>query len=257
MRTFLIAAAAAVLAAPAGATVVDFTNVKATWINPVGGSGIVYSGNGTQNASIRWGTPSGQPQKSGYNFTASSLSFTVDPPSASAVGTLGTFTHFNFPISSGTGISALQLEFNTDILLDGVFYDNVSFIYDFDHWETPNQSNPCANGGPNNQGVNVNGCADRVRTTFNEQSSGFTISKDGVDYLYALDVIGFLNNGQPVTEFWTVENKTNVAEIRAMVRLYSEIGTGVPEPATWAMLIAGFGLVGVASRRRGIARTAA
>jgi hypothetical protein len=27
-------------------------------------------------------------------------------------------------------------------------------------------------------------------------------------------------------------------------------GGGVPEPATWAMMIAGFGLVGAASRRR-------
>jgi hypothetical protein len=31
---------------------------------------------------------------------------------------------------------------------------------------------------------------------------------------------------------------------------------GVPEPATWAMMIMGFGLVGFAARRRGIAATA-
>lgn len=33
--------------------------------------------------------------------------------------------------------------------------------------------------------------------------------------------------------------------------------TAVPEPATWAMLILGFGLVGVAARRRGVARVSA
>ena len=32
--------------------------------------------------------------------------------------------------------------------------------------------------------------------------------------------------------------------------------TGTPEPATWAMLVAGFGLVGVAARRRGVAAPA-
>jgi hypothetical protein len=31
----------------------------------------------------------------------------------------------------------------------------------------------------------------------------------------------------------------------------------IPEPGTWAMMIAGFGLVGAAARRRGVARTAA
>jgi hypothetical protein len=30
----------------------------------------------------------------------------------------------------------------------------------------------------------------------------------------------------------------------------ADVATGVPEPATWAMMIAGFGLVGAASRRR-------
>jgi hypothetical protein len=33
--------------------------------------------------------------------------------------------------------------------------------------------------------------------------------------------------------------------------------SNVPEPATWAMLIAGFGAVGVAARRRRTVRTAA
>ena len=35
--------------------------------------------------------------------------------------------------------------------------------------------------------------------------------------------------------------------------LAGEVGAGVPEPASWAMLIAGFGLVGAAARRRRVA----
>lgn len=34
----------------------------------------------------------------------------------------------------------------------------------------------------------------------------------------------------------------------------AEVGGPVPEPASWAMMIAGFGLVGAAMRRRGMAR---
>ncbi len=37
---------------------------------------------------------------------------------------------------------------------------------------------------------------------------------------------------------------------RANVSLTIDSGAGVPEPATWALMIAGFGLVGAASRRR-------
>ena len=36
----------------------------------------------------------------------------------------------------------------------------------------------------------------------------------------------------------------------------SDVGPGVPEPATWAMLISGFGLVGAAARRRRLATSA-
>jgi hypothetical protein len=35
------------------------------------------------------------------------------------------------------------------------------------------------------------------------------------------------------------------------------IGGGVPEPATWALMLGGFGLAGVALRRRGLASVAA
>lgn len=261
MKKLLAATAFAALATaaiPANAAIIDFTNIQATWQNPTGGSSVSYSGNGTDNATISWGTPSGQSQKSSYTFTAAANpSFTVNPPAGSAVGTIGTFTHNNFPISSGSGITGVQLLFNTDVLIDGALYGNVSFVYDFSHWETPNSANPCGNGGSNYAGVNVNGCADQVRVNFNQQSDSFTITDGDTDYIYALDVFGFMLGGNPMTEFWTVENQSNTAYLRANVVLYSEAGNnpgeptpGIPEPATWAMLIAGFGLVGTSLRRR-------
>ncbi len=130
--------------------------------------------------------------------------------------------------------------------LDGAFLKNVNFVYNFTHTETPNSANPCAFGGANNQGVNSNGCADQVLVNFNSQSDFFEIG----GLKYALDVVGFLVGGDPATAFLTREEKTNKAYLQGRVVLYSEAVEGVPEPATWAMLILGFGLVGAAARRR-------
>ena len=38
---------------------------------------------------------------------------------------------------------------------------------------------------------------------------------------------------------------------------FGSANPGVPEPATWAMMIMGFGLVGASMRRRGVARVSA
>lgn len=249
MRVSLIAAAlAAALAAPASAAVVDFTNIKATWYDVVslGGPAVTFTGNGTGNASVRWGSDTGF-GRSGYDFEALAIpSLTVSPPGGSATTSIATFRHVNFPISAGTSITELKLKFTTDVTVDSNPLGNVTFIYSFTHDETPNADNPCAYGGANNQGVNINGCADKVSVNFNSQSDFFTI--DGYDY--ALDVVGFLVGGNPATDFLTKERFDNTAELRGKLVLYSEATTGVPEPATWAMFIAGFGLVGAAARRR-------
>ncbi len=257
MRVSMLAAAvAAVLAAPASAAVVDFTNIKGEWFDVVslGGPAVSYTGNGTANASVRWGSDTGS-GRSGYDFEALAIpQLTVSPPSGSATSSIATFRHVNNPISSGTSISSIKLKFTTDVLVDSNPFGTVTFVYSFSHDETPNADNPCAYGGANNQGVNINGCADRVTVNFNSQSDFFTI--DG--YEYAMDVVGFLVGGNPATNFLTVEQRTNTAELRGRLVLYSEAG-GVPEPATWAMFIAGFGLVGAAARRRqtGLVRVAA
>lgn len=243
----LAAAAAAVIASPASAAVVDFTNIKGEWYDAVtiGGTNIDYYDSGTANASVRWGTSTGQ-GRSGYDFSALAIpQLTVSPPGGSAVTNIATFRHVNNPVT-GTSITSIKLKFTTDVLVDNNLFGNVTFIYSFSHDETTNNLNPCPYGGANNQGININGCADSVTVNFNSQSDFFII--DG--YEYALDVVGFLVGGNPVTNFLTVENQTNEAYLRGRLVLYSEVGDAVPEPATWGLMIAGFGMIGAAARRR-------
>jgi hypothetical protein len=252
-KLFAATALAVAFAAPASAAVVDFTNIKGEWFDVVslGGPAPTITGSGTANASVRWGTDTGSGQ-SGYDFEALAIpSLTVTPPGGSATTSIATFRHINQPISAGTSISSIKLKFTTDVLVDSNPFGTVTFVYSFNHDETSNGADPCAYGGANGVGVNVNGCADRVQVNFNSQSDFFTI--DGLEY--ALDVVGFLVGGDPATSFLTKEQFNNEAELRGRLVLYSE--AGVPEPATWAMMIAGFGLVGVAARRRPQARRVA
>jgi hypothetical protein len=235
----------AVSAAPASAATVEFNNVTGTWFNSAGGSNVNYAGNGSGNAKVRWGDDLGQGQ-SGYNFLGSAFGpVVVSPPGSSGVFTIGTFEHVNFPIASGTAITGISLAFSADVIVNGTNLGQRTFNYNFSHWETPNGSNPCADGGAQGVGINVNGCADRVTMNFNSSSETFMIGSD----VYTLNLAGFLVGGNPATQFWTKEDGVNTAYIQGKVDLYS-VAVGVPEPATWAMMIFGFGAAGVAIRRR-------
>ncbi len=241
----LAAAATLAIGAPAlASTTIQFSNIRAEWFDVMGGLNVNTSGQGTSSAQVRWGIGDNQ---SGYRFDAIGIpELVVDPlTQTSAVTNIGQFTHLNFPINSGSSITGVKLRFTTDVLVNDVAFQNIEFIYAFDHFETPNGENPCADGGANGVGVNVNGCADRVSVNFNQQSGFFTID----DVEYALDVRGFLVGNEPANLFWTQEGVSNSAFLRGQVVLRSTAGA-VPEPATWAMLITGFGLVGAAARRR-------
>lgn len=248
--TLLAGIAAVAMMAPAdAATVIEFRNVQGQWLDAVAvssNSNPTYTNNSTTgNATVRWGQ--GSP-RSGYDFTTSATapSMTVDLGSPSAATVIGDFKHLNYAITTNTSVTAVSLKFTTDVYVDGDFLQNVTFYYDFNHWETPNSANTCANGGRNNSGVNANGCADRVQVNFNSQSEGFQIG----NYVYALDIMGFMDDGHQVSEFWTKEKATNSAQILGRVALYETLVPQVPEPAAWAMMLAGFGLVGLSVRRR-------
>jgi hypothetical protein len=247
IRNLLAAGAlAACLPAAADAATVTFTNLFGTWQNqsPTGTVG----GSGTTAPTIRWGDPATTAGQSGYNFVSAATPLSVVvPPSPSPSFTLGTFTHLNFPVFDPV-LSSVQLKLTTDIAVDSNPIGNFTFLFDFTHDETTNNASPCPYGGANNQGVNINGCADRVTLAVNSGTAGFTIGSD----TYTIAIESFQVGGSPVTQFLTVENRSNSAELNARVRLRSDVIGGDPNaiPTPAALSLFGLGLLGLAVLRR-------
>jgi hypothetical protein len=250
MKRVLLASALAAmtLAAPAAAVTGTLTinPITAAW-SDVTGTTPTFSGTNT-SPTIRWGTSTGS-GRSGYNFSSAAVPLDVNyvVDGAGETFDLGTFTHFNNPITGGS-ITGARLTITYGVSVNGGAVTNYSSVFRLLHDETPNGSDPCAFGGANDQGVNVNGCADRVRIgLLAGASESFEI--DGIEYF--LDIDGFFANNTLVNQFLTVERKDNQAVLRGAIVAASALGPGgVPEPGTWAMMLLGFGAVGIAARRR-------
>lgn len=227
----------------ASAASVSFSDITASWINtsPVSGW-ITTSGNGTGNPSLNWGQPASSSGQSGYDFQASSDFATDVPPGGEFE--LGVFTHRNYPVYEPV-VTETTLQVDVNVSIDGGIAQLFQFFFDFDHWETPNAANPCANGGANNSGINSNGCADRV--TVSNSSASETFEVDGV--LYTIAITGFKVGSDILSEFWTKENNSNSAVLIATIT--SElIPNEVPLPAALPLFLAGVAGMGFASRRR-------
>jgi len=234
-------AAMCLAASPADAGVVSFSSIAGTWsaANPATSIDL-NQGGGTSLAQVRWGGTSFA-NDSGYDFLAApgAISVTV-PPSPSSVFDLGTFTHINNSIN-GNSIDSIRLTVNTNVAIDSISQGNLQFVFNFFHDETPNGATPCQYGGNNNQGVNINGCADRVTTAYNTLSQTFTVGSD----IYTIDVLGFkLGSNPAVNEFFTKEDFINDATLQAQVKLRSEVN--VPEPATLGLI--GLSLIFIGGR---------
>ncbi|OAN18217.1 hypothetical protein A3K86_04790 [Photobacterium jeanii] len=253
MKTKLLMASLALATAfNAQAVPVSFGAFTAEWFDFTSRPGAnppVATDNATGAPKLRWGSAATSSGQSGYNFVTESAFMTnFDPMVGSSPDfDLGTFTHLNNPIfSSGSALLTTKLKISTTVQVDTLPVENVEFIFDFTHEETPNSANPCAYGtGVTGDVGSINefGCADRVTVTTNEFTDVFSI--DNVDY--TVNIKGFTVGGNFVNAFLTKEKADNDATIIANISAFVNPNE-VPEPTPFAIL--GAGLLGLGAVRR-------
>lgn len=212
------------------ATPITINSVTGNWVSVTGGQNLT----GLNTSQINWGWGAGTGlQNSGYRFTG-------DAPPVYGVTTgstfnLCTFTHINYPVPLGTSITGARLAITASITIGTTTLNNINLTYDFKHTETPNVR-PCQAGS-------ISVCDDIVAIVNNTPLSDvFTV--DGVQY--TLTVLGFQVGNTQFSQFYTQENKTNNAVLKAMI---TAVNVPVPEPGTY-MLLLSFLLLAFAIKRR-------
>ncbi|HVK41133.1 MAG TPA: THxN family PEP-CTERM protein [Phenylobacterium sp.] len=268
-----VALATVTFASAASAGVVTITNIQGTW-SVASPTGTINNGAPTSTVSWGTGTEDGGYKKSSYAFTAAAAPYGENLGDGD-VGTpfkVGTFQHNNWPVTGAT-LQTVTLTVKAVVNIDGNDIGLQDFVYNFTHVETPNAGsgwwNTCQFGGTSGDSNNLYGCSDKVMVNPISYNNSFTYGLD----TYTLDIAGFLVGNTLTTDFITKESAyvsekcgkdrkgkwkycdvekafDNKADIMASV---SMVTSAVPEPATWAMMIIGFGAVGTmvrSSRRR-------
>ncbi|MGL5468473.1 MAG: Ig-like domain-containing protein, partial [Shewanella sp.] len=197
------------------------SGVEANWKSWTNGTSVTTfdgnnnpNGGGTDNDTgldqIRWGNPINT-YKSGYGFidndSALNGQFALNQDII-----LGTFTHYNFPISSGGAITKATMDVTFSVTDAYGVVTPVTLKVNFDHNETPNDDN---NPEASKDIIKVG----NTNVTFEHQGQ-----------VYTLQVIGFRVPGtnQVVTEIKTAENAASSYEL--VVRIVA--GNGYELPST-------------------------
>ena len=149
--------------------------------------------------SLSWGTAQPGGGQSGLDIT--NLAPAVVNTNGAAVANTSV-THRNQPITGNSLdsvdlISTLTL---TPFSPSAPGLPPASITFNINFAETPNSANPCADGGPNGSGVNLNGCADI-----------FVIDKNALNFpfFYDLDGAGPLQNQQYYISFFELTSGLN------------------------------------------------
>ncbi|MCK7636222.1 MULTISPECIES: VCBS domain-containing protein, partial [unclassified Shewanella] len=188
-----------------------FSGVVADWQNPSGGTNVRrYDGpdNDTGLDQVRWGNPSSwNGQQSGYGFRDNdaglngALSLNQDI-------VLGTFTHYNYPITSGTSITAATMQVTFNVTDAYGVTTPVTLTLNFNHNETPNTNDPIASRDIVTVG--------QTSVTFNYEGQ-----------MYTMQVIGFKDtNANIVTSIYTNEDAATSYEL--VVRMVAGNGYSLP-----------------------------
>uniref|UniRef100_UPI0025B6C2B8 choice-of-anchor K domain-containing protein n=1 Tax=Aeromonas caviae TaxID=648 RepID=UPI0025B6C2B8 len=185
----------------------QFSGVEASWINVVGGKNLEYfdgPDNDSANDQIRWGGSSGN--KSGYGFADNDAALNGQIPLNEEIK-LGTFTHYNYPISSGTSISAVTMQATFSVTDSMGRVTPVTVTINFNHNETPN-----------------NWADPRDIITIGTATASFNFEGK----VYSLEVLGFRDTGGNVVKtIYTNENASNSFDL--IVKLVEGSGYQLPQ----------------------------
>ena len=241
----LVGALLAAIPATALAALVQIVNISADWFNAVPGPGVTVGHTGS-TATVRWGIGDPIPgNQSGYNFTPNPAGISANVPPAGGPFELGTFEHLNFPIFEPF-LQSVDLMVSADVLINGNPVGTLNLVFDFTHDETINNLNPCPFGGANGQGININGCADKVTVTSGGGSTDFFAGGGK----FTLTTVGFSQDGGNTImgSFFTIENQNNFAEL--FVNITGPLQGEIPEPGSLALIgIVLLGTVAVMRRK--------